>query len=46
MRYLQRHAAVLVLFGLIAFIIVGCNTMEGAGEDVESAGESIQDAAD
>lgn len=23
-----------------------CNTMEGAGRDIESAGESVQDAAD
>lgn len=26
--------------------IVGCNTVEGAGKDLESAGEAIQDAAD
>lgn len=24
----------------------GCNTMEGAGKDVEKAGDKIQDAAD
>ncbi|QNN25326.1 entericidin A/B family lipoprotein [Planctomycetales bacterium ZRK34] len=23
-----------------------CNTMEGAGEDIEAAGESVQDAAE
>lgn len=27
-------------------VLGGCNTMEGAGKDVEKAGESIQDAAD
>ncbi len=27
-------------------ILGGCNTMEGAGRDVEEAGEGIQDAAD
>lgn len=40
------------LTGLIAFAVfavlplAGCNTMEGAGEDVEDAGEAVQDAAD
>ncbi|MCW8107654.1 entericidin A/B family lipoprotein [Alteromonas ponticola] len=29
------------VFGLAA-----CNTMHGAGEDVEEAGEAVQDAAD
>ena len=27
------------------FLSSGCRTMEGAGEDIENAGESIQDAA-
>lgn len=40
------------LTGLIAFAafavlpLAGCNTMEGVGEDVEDAGEAVQDAAD
>lgn len=29
-------------FGAVA----ACNTVEGAGQDVESAGEAVQDAAD
>lgn len=33
----------LVLFSVSA---VGCNTLEGAGEDVEQAGEAVQEAAD
>jgi len=33
-------AAVLVLMG------TGCRTAEGAGEDIESAGEAIQDTVD
>lgn len=28
-----------------AFVIGGCNTMEGAGKDIERGGEKIQDAA-
>lgn len=38
----------LALFGalLMTLGIAACNTMEGAGEDVEAAGESIQRGAD
>lgn len=28
------------------FQMTGCNTVEGAGEDVEAIGEGVQDAAD
>lgn len=40
-----------LLFGFCAAImlalgVTGCNTMQGAGEDIESAGEEIQDAVD
>lgn len=28
-----------------AFVIGGCNTMQGAGKDIERGGEKIQDAA-
>ena len=31
---------------LLAIALAGCNTMEGAGEDVEDAGEAMQNAAD
>jgi predicted small secreted protein len=38
------------LFMVLGFAIggftAGCNTMEGAGEDVERAGEKIQETAD
>ncbi len=35
-----------ILVALIsAMIVSGCNTMRGVGEDTESVGESIQDAA-
>ncbi|QJQ95005.1 MULTISPECIES: entericidin A/B family lipoprotein [Halomonadaceae] len=33
--------ALLVTAGALA----GCNTMEGAGQDVERGGEAVQDAA-
>ena len=39
-----RHLALLAaLLGLLAF--TGCRTMEGAGKDIERAGEKIQDNA-
>jgi predicted small secreted protein len=33
---------------LMCFLVAGtgCHTMEGAGKDVEKAGEKVQDAAD
>ena len=46
MRHVQRFALVLALLGLVAFATIACNTVEGAGEDIESAGEGIQDASD
>ncbi len=40
----------LVLLGAIAgaclFLMTACNTVEGAGKDVEAIGEGVQDAAD
>ena len=37
--------AVLFLAGSLA-TLVGCNTMEGAGKDMERGGEKIQEKAD
>ncbi|MEJ6024040.1 entericidin A/B family lipoprotein [Ramlibacter sp. PS4R-6] len=28
-----------------AFLIAGCNTVKGAGQDIQRAGEKIEDAA-
>lgn len=30
----------------LPFLAIGCNTMEGMGKDMESAGEEIQEEAD
>jgi len=38
---MTRLLAVLMLAGFIA----GCNTMEGAGKDIEKGGEKIQEKA-
>ena len=42
----SRLLAALFVIGLSAVALSACNTVEGAGEDIESAGESIQDGAD
>jgi predicted small secreted protein len=36
----------LLLACLCGSVLTGCNTMEGAGQDIEQAGEGIQDAVD
>ena len=41
---LQILAFTLGLLGVIA--ISGCNTVKGAGKDIEKAGDKIQDSAD
>lgn len=40
--WLTRAIAAMSLLG--ATLLVGCNTVEGAGKDVERAGEKIQSA--
>ena len=45
------QTVVRALLALIALTIVvpqlaGCNTMQGAGKDIERAGETIQDEAE
>ncbi len=41
-----RNWSLLLMLGVFVLTLSACNTMEGAGEDIESAGDSIQDAAD
>jgi entericidin B len=41
---LQRVLATLVTLGFIS-AIVGCNTIAGAGKDIERGGEAIHDTA-
>lgn len=40
----NRMIVLLLACGGLA--VAGCNTVEGAGKDIEKAGEAIQDAAD
>ena len=39
---IKNLSALLVL----AYILAGCNTMAGAGKDIERGGEKIQNSAD
>lgn len=39
---IKRLLAILVLAGFVA----GCNTIEGAGKDIERGGEKIQNKAE
>jgi len=34
------------IFMMLMFMLGGCNTMEGAGQDIQSAGQELEDAAD
>lgn len=36
----------LVLFVFLTSVLAGCNTIEGAGQDIEAGGEKIQEAAE
>jgi predicted small secreted protein len=36
----------LIAFAVGSLALTACNTMDGAGKDIEKAGEKIQDAAD
>jgi len=41
-----KRCGVLVLLGLFSLSLIGCNTVEGVGQDLEQGGEAIEDAAD
>lgn len=42
---MKRSIALILLMLFSMGILTACNTVEGAGKDVEKAGESVQDAA-
>lgn len=42
----MKNLAMGVLIALSALSLAACNTVRGAGQDVEAAGEEIQDAAE
>lgn len=40
-----RNLLMLVTVAAVVIALSGCNTMEGVGKDIETAGENIQDGA-
>lgn len=42
---MKRVIIAMMLALLAAPLLTGCNTVEGAGRDIEGAGEAVQDAA-
>jgi entericidin B len=42
---MKSHKFKLILAMLAATVLAGCNTMQGAGEDIERGGEKIQESA-
>jgi predicted small secreted protein len=42
----SRFVLILAASAMTLISVTACNTMEGAGKDVERAGEKVQDAAD
>ncbi len=42
----QRLLLIVMLAGFAACVAVGCQTIEGAGKDISSAGRGIADVAD
>ena len=43
---MKRNYFLIILALFLMISVMGCNMMKGAGKDVESAGKSIQKAAD
>jgi len=46
MNKIKRLICLAVVILTIVISVTGCNTIEGAGKDIEKTGENIQDAAD
>lgn len=40
----RKIVTIVLLAGSLA--VAGCNTVEGAGKDISSAGDAVKDAAD
>ena len=42
---MKRDLSLLFLAVIAAFVLGGCNTVQGAGKDIQKAGDKIEDAA-
>ncbi len=46
MHKFKRFLMCMLTAVTLSCFLAGCNTMEGAGEDIQEGGEAIEDAAD
>ncbi|TDO07657.1 MULTISPECIES: entericidin A/B family lipoprotein [Halomonas] len=42
---MKRTIALILVSLFTLFLLSGCNTLRGAGQDIEEGGEAVQDAA-
>lgn len=42
---MKRNVSLLLLTLAAALVLGGCNTMQGAGKDIQKAGEKLEEAA-
>ncbi|MCO7247394.1 MULTISPECIES: entericidin A/B family lipoprotein [unclassified Halomonas] len=42
---MKRVTAIAILCTTVLLLVSGCNTIRGAGEDIEQGGEAIQQSA-
>jgi len=42
----MKNAMKIAGFGLVTLLVAACNTVAGAGEDIQAGGEVIEDTAD
>ena len=43
---MKRSLLTMLLLCMTSAFLIGCNTVEGAGKDIQAAGEEIEEAAD
>ena len=42
----MKNAMKIAGFGLVTLLVAACNTVAGAGEDIQAGGQVIEDTAD
>lgn len=42
----MRKPVLIISIGIAAMLVTACNTISGIGRDIESAGDTVADAAD
>lgn len=43
---MRKNPIMIAGISLVALLAAGCNTVEGAGQDVEATGEAIEESAE